>query len=202
MARPKHRVLRNRRRHEGSRSNLLLRSDNLAAWVNNRAVDEANQGTEPLFGFNNAWKVTDDALTGTNSANMYQILTVAVNTQYTYSAYYKTDQSTWVNHSVTNLDGLSLYSYFDLVAGVAGTKGAQTDTATITEEGDGWYRCSITFSTTTDTSCAIIIALAEGDGDQIVTRDGSNSILWYGAQLSKDDRPIDYIPTQATAVIG
>ena len=202
MARPKHRVLRNRRRHEGSRSNLLLRSDNLAAWVNNRAVDEANQGTEPLFGFNNAWKVTDDALTGTNSANMYQILTVDTNTQYTYSGYYKSDQSQWTNHFISNLDGLAINCYFDLVNGVAGSTGAQTDEARITEEGDGWYRCSITFSTTTDTSCAVVIALAEGDGDQIVTRDGSNSIFWYGAQLSKDDRPIDYIPTQATAVIG
>jgi len=65
---------------------------------------------------------------------------------YTFSFYAKADNRNWVYAGLTT--GTASYAFFDLVNGVVGTVNGVYTGATIQSIGSGWYRCSITRTTT------------------------------------------------------
>ena len=69
----------------------------------------------------------------------------------------------------------------------------------ITEYGNGWYRCSATISTTTDTVGAI--AFYGTDSATVIggnLRDGTKSVLVWGLQCEELQYATSYIPTNGS----
>jgi len=92
-------------------------------------------------------------------------------------------------------------TWFNLSTGTVGTK-YSSHTATITDEGDGWYRCSITVtSTVTNTDSIIMFGPAETDNSNVIT-DNQGSMFFWGAQLEESATLTGYLPTTSVSLSG
>ena len=89
---------------------------------------------------------------------------------------------------------------FDLNNGTTG--GVSGVTATITDVGNGWYRCTAMEATNATTSGAIQISLigALTDGS-IPTNTLSTTVYFWGAQLEQRSAPTAYTPTTTALVV-
>jgi hypothetical protein len=105
----------------------------------------------------------------------------------TLSIFCKSAGRQWVR-----LTGNGVVTWFDLQNGVIGTVGAG-HTALITNFGNGWYRCSISF--TEAGFGGIQIRAATGDTNLTYTGDGASGIFLWGVQLEVGSFPTSYIPT-------
>jgi hypothetical protein len=88
-------------------------------------------------------------------------------------------------------------SYFNISNGSLANIYAN-HTAKIEDYGDGWYRCSITFQTTTDIQGAIYVRLASSSNTVNITRDGTNGVYIFGIQCeahASREFATSYIPT-------
>lgn len=182
------------------RTNICLQSEDLSVtWGNILSVDAQSQGVAP-DGKNTANKLTDDSSTGTGGAQIRQAITIDDSTQHTLSAHLKADQLNWARLLVT-LAGNSPAVYFDLNNGVVGTETGTVDSSSIIDIGDSWYRCIMTYTTTTESGSPLHrIYLADADTDAIVDLDGTSSIFVWGAQLETGDFASPYIPTTTESV--
>ena len=94
-------------------------------------------------------------------------------------------------------------AYFDLQNGEVGTV-TSGYTAQIADIGNGWYRCSLSFTAGASVSGEMRVLLADSDNDSSVARDGVTSIYIWGAHLYRSDlggmvdnpdRGDSYVPT-------
>jgi len=81
--------------------------------------------------------------------------------------------------------------WFDVKNGVVGTIGSGT--AKIELISDGWYRCSIT-GTTNGTSYLSRVYLADANGSDSYTGNGTSGVYIFGAQLEQKPYSTSYIP--------
>jgi hypothetical protein len=175
-----------------SRTNLLLRSEEFdnAAWTKTETTITANQIIAP------DGTLTADKLIATTSSGTHFVVNSATVTaaSHTLSIYAKRGEYNWLflrNHTI------SLQASFDLLNGVTGTIGAGL-TASIQNIGNGWYRCSITF-TGTAAAHAFRVYVASSDNTTF-TGDGYSGIYIWGAQLEVGAFATPYIPTVAAQV--
>jgi hypothetical protein len=84
-------------------------------------------------------------------------------------------------------------TYFNLSTGTIGTV-AQVHTASIISVGNGWYRCSITFSRNVGFP---LIGTCSTDGTyrKVLTTNGTDGIYIWGSQLEQRDSLTAYTPT-------
>jgi len=96
-----------------------------------------------------------------------------------------------------NVSGGNNTTWFNLSTGAVGTTDAN-HTASISDAGNGWYRCSITFLTTT-TSGNPTYYVYETDNSTTVT-DNQGFIYIWGAQLEQRDSLTAYTTTTSSPI--
>jgi hypothetical protein len=189
---------------EESRENKFTYSQDYSnvIWTKNRcSVTATGAGVLSPDGTANAYSFIEDT-TASNSHYFYYATTSGWTTgTYTMSVYVKALSN---NRRVTLYQGFGgvagSYVTFDLSTGsIAGTGGSAT--GTMTNAGNGWYRCTITY-TTTSTTARFDIALntAASVGLQLYTGDGTSGVYVWGAQVEVGAFATSYIPTEATAL--
>ena len=184
---------------EEARTNLVTYSQDFsnASWAAVRTASLALDSVGPDGESNSAVKLLDNSAGGTGTVYVRDTVTVSTSTTYTASVYAKADQLSQIvlfaNAFTTPANNGFV---FDLSNGTYSVySGTPAITAEMQSVDNGWYRCSITFTTdTTDTSGEIQIYLYES-GSVSVPLDGTSSVLLYGAQLEAGSFPTSYIPT-------
>ena len=147
---------------------------------------------------------------GENEQGVYlsQTITVATASSHTFAIFAKTDGLSWVALQTQGFTTPgNVRSYFDLDTGAVGTAGSGHTTA-IQDFGNGWFRCSITFTTdSSDTSGEVRIYLADGDESEFVNLDGTASVFIFGSQFNQGPMAqalntfdVNYVPTTSAAV--
>ncbi len=173
---------------EKGRENLTLYSQDFdnASWTKLNATVTANNTTAP-DGTNTADLITS---TSTNETGVYYFPSVTgINT---WSIYAKKGTGRYL---LLNTNTPTIATKFDLQDGVIVGTPSTGAIPSIQDVGDGWYRCSITSSTSTNRFTIFIT-------DNTTTNDFGSSIgltlsIW-GAQLEQGLVATDYIETTTT----
>ncbi len=181
---------------EEARTNLVRYSDqfNDAYWTKARSTIGQDAIISP-DGTQNADKLIEDTTVNATHLTVSTSITVANTTAHTATVYAKAGERTQLALSFDS--GTANYSYFNLSTGAVITSGSSVTTS-ISNAGNGWYRCSVTF-TTTGTGFFVRIANAVG-GSATYTGDGTSGIYIWGAQLEAGAFATSYIPTTTTSL--
>jgi hypothetical protein len=182
---------------EQAGTNVCLQSEDLSTtWTTTRGTDTQNQAIAP-DGSKTANKFVDGGGTSGQTAYFAQNVTVSSGSN-TISIYAKSDQTDWLALRHGNFDDNGI-TYFDVGNGLVGTVDANHSDAGIEPAGNGWYRCWVVFSSTTDLAGAIELYLADADTDNSLAHAGSVSVLFWGAQVEAGSFPTTYIPTTSSS---
>lgn len=170
---------------------------NVGTWLAGRLTAWLNQLAAPLNASVSADRIvptTDD-----DSHNVRQQATFANATQYTFSIYVKANgyDEVGLSLSTDSFPGGCL-AYFDVGAGTVGTEGAGLDSAAIVDVGGGWYRCSIT-ATSTSAGVAYFYAYIIDTGEDFsFVGDPTKGLYVWGAQVEAAAAASTYKPTRAS----
>jgi len=177
---------------EEQRTNLLLWSEQFdnAAWTKTRTTVTANAIAAP-DGTLTADKVAANT-TETAIRQAFQVGKSLSAVPYTWSFYGKAAELSWA--TINSFDGLNRYTYFNLSNGTIGGihPGAS---ATITDVGDGWYRCTVTMTAAVTANGGLSVELTSGNAVVTPTLTSGNGIFVWGAQLEAGAFATSYIPT-------
>jgi len=173
------------------RTNLFLRSEEFdnAYWTKANATISANATTAP-----NGTLTADKliASVGVSDHVLRSGFSITPNTNYTLTVFAKKSE---YNFFVVRRIGSVIDTYFNLNNGTLGNVGSGV-VASILNVGDGWYRCSVTFTPTTGT--VVDISLSNTNGVISYNGDGTSGIFIWGAQLEVGSTATEYIPTIAS----
>jgi hypothetical protein len=179
---------------EESRTNLILYSTDInnAAWVQGTFSSITNDAAISPDGTQNADKMV--ALVGVGSHNAYQGFTTTAQA-YTWSVYAKSAGYTQL--SITVQAPTPLNNFYDLSAGTVISTAAGC-TTTITNAGNGWYRCTATYTAAAGTSYIVIGSAVAGSG--VFNGNGVDGIYAWGVQIEAGAFATSYIPTTTLTV--
>ncbi|OQB10818.1 MAG: hypothetical protein BWY21_00125 [Parcubacteria group bacterium ADurb.Bin216] len=178
---------------EEQRTNLLTYSEQFdnAAWTLATASVTANATTAP-DGASTADKLVEDS-TAAVTHRLYGAATVTA-VAHTLSVYAKP-----AGRSIIALRTPGgVLSYFNVSTGTVGSVPGP-HSAKIESVGNGWYRCSVTW---TPTAGAINVGYdaCQVDGSSTYNGDGTSGIYLWGAQLEAGAFATSYIPTTSASV--
>ena len=185
--------------YTGVGSNLLLNSQEFdqSGWGSSR-LDRTNDAAVAPDGTTTAWKMAQ-ASGQTAAGYNQQYLTVADGVTYTYSAYAKAGTNrNFIIIRETVLNGSINESSFNLST-VATVNVNSDHTAVISDAGNGWYRCSITFTASGARSGNCPFYVSDGTGS-VADNQGFN-YMW-GAQFEIGSTPSTYLTTTSAAAVG
>ena len=154
-------------------------SDEFETWNVENVTVAPNVTTAP-DGSQTADKITEDAGYGYHYIGEWP-LPCDEGSQYRVTIYAKAGERTkmWLSYDVPGQDQPQVK--FDLSAGTIILK-EHCDSAGIEDEGDGWYRCWITWTALSSQSeCAYYAQILDASGDPQYTGDGSSGFYIWGA---------------------
>jgi len=182
--------------------NLCLRSEEIdvdgsgVPWIHLNTNVTADQSVAP-DGAQTADKFTEDATEGGHAA--HQSVAHVNGTTYTVSVYLKKGTGRDWAHVFGGGSPGAAVAYFDLENGVKGqTGGTLSPTSAIVDEGDGWYRCSITYQANVTLPTMVGFGIAEADGSYSFAGSTSNYHYAWGAQCEVGSVATAYQKTEAT----
>jgi hypothetical protein len=178
----------------GGRRNLLTYTEQFdnAVWTKTNATITANAATAP-DGATTADKLVEDATT--SRKRVVQVFSVTSGITYTQTIYAKAAErsSLYILFPATQFSS-NRAAEFNLSSGtVAAVDGSAA--ASITDVGDGWYRCALAVPCTASGSASIEILLGTAGlsvTNPSYTGDGTSGILIWGAQLETGSTATDY----------
>ena len=185
---------------EEARTNELLYSQEFDNnwWLKANSVITANAATSPA-GDTTAEQLTPNAVN--NTFSVYKSVPFTSGNTYTQSIFAKANTYSVIGlEEHTNSGGAKVTS-FDLSNGTVGVVNA-AHTASIKDFGNGWYRCSITYSCTETANDFVAVRILEtiNTGSASWTADGTSNLYFWGAQLEEGSFPTSYIPTSGSTV--
>jgi hypothetical protein len=172
--------------------NLLSYSEQFdnAAWLKTRATITANATTAP-----DGTSAADKMIANTDNLSHFidQPITTTTNIPFTFSFFAKAGEYEFlqINNQVDNS-----IANFDLSNGTLGTiSGYQ---ASITDAGNGWYRCvaTRTFSYPPSTHRIALITSATAARLESFTGNGVNGLYIWGAQIVEGSTALPYQKTE------
>ena len=185
---------------ESQAQNLATYSSDFsnAAWSKTRTSVEASAAIGP-DGTLSASLIRDEPSTN-NTHHVYQLLpSIASGTVVTASVFAKAAGRTFLiiqNGSTTPFGGASYKVWFNLTSGAVGTISGSGVTASATDCGNGWTRCTVTFPASTATGThALQINSSEGDNDEYHVGDSYSGVLLFGAQYEQNSFPSSWVDT-------
>jgi hypothetical protein len=181
-------------------TNLLLRSEEFgnAAWTLTRATISTNAETAPN-GTLTADKLVEDGTAANTHQVAQNVAGLASGVAYTASIFIKAAgrTSALVLFSGTPF-GAGGGQFFNLLNGTLGNVTGSLDrTATIEAYPNGWYKMSITRTTTASGTGGITVRTAVANSST-TDGDSTSGILIWGAQLEQSSTVGPYIPTTST----
>ncbi len=181
---------------EPQSTNLIAYSEDVSGasnW-NRTAVTSTQNATTSLDGTQNADLIQS---TGTSSCIIDDnALTFTIGNTYTFSVFAKKGNNDWIRLGHVTSGGTGCW--FDLENGVVGT--VNSESATIEDYGNGWYRCTNTFvATQTTGSFQVFIGICDADGSTNSGASGQNDYVW-GMQVEALPYATSYIPTNGSTV--
>lgn len=180
---------------EPQRTNLALWSEDFtnAVWSKTAVTVTGNTTTSP------DGNTTADTISATASTGQHLVQNGShVATTNTASIYAK--KGTHKFFQIFSGANSQAYANFDLDSGVVGTLGT-ISTSSIQNVGNGWYRCTMTFTATSNSIFRwALVSSASAAFSESWAATGSENLYLWGAQAELGAYPTTYIPTtSATA---
>jgi hypothetical protein len=176
--------------------NLLLRSEEFdnAIFQKNSSSVSANTTTAP------DGTLTADTWTGDGTFSTHflaQVVSTISGVAYTQSVFAKKGTNDFIQIvGTTAIYDANSWANFDLNNGVVGTVGSSA-TATITDFGNGWYRCTMTATaiTTASGNGLLLWLITSATASRVQTNSLATSVHLWGAQLVEGSSALTYQKT-------
>jgi hypothetical protein len=187
-------------------ANLCLQSEDFGTtWTNTNTTETTNTVTAP------DGTTTADTLTESAGVTLARRIeqSIAVTTGLTYSAsvYAKQNTATVLQISLNGSVGANEWANFNLSNGTLGSVGSDVtgSDATISNIGNGWYRCKLTFPATATGNTSLRLTLTDNNASAglnptyTVTAGNEKNLYLWGAQLVQGSEALPYSKTTTAA---
>jgi hypothetical protein len=181
---------------EPQRTNIQTYSEDFsnAVWIKVGSTVATNTTVSP-DGTTTGDKLTEDISTGLHSAAI--AATQATGGDYTFSVFVKANGRT--KFQLAEAFSIGGTVNFDLIAGTATTT-APAKNGKIENYGNGWYKCSATWTFVSAAGTVLYLNLLNDAGSNSYLGNGTSGVILWGGQLELGSYSTSYIPTTTASV--